>query len=142
MHSPTIIKFNPKGNDDGWLVPIESQKTIPFKIERVYYIYKTKMGVVRGKHAHKNLKQVLICLNGEIDIYCEWTGKKQTFHLNSPTEGLLIDGLVWHEMKNFSENAVLLVLADKHYADDDYIRDYETYFKLSSQRMYENCHSR
>ena len=106
MHSPTIIKFNPKGNDDGWLVPIESQKTIPFKIERVYYIYKTKMGVVRGKHAHKNLKQV------------------------------------WREMKNFSENVVLLVLADKHYDEDDYIRDYETYFKLSSQRMYENCHSR
>lgn len=128
------IQFTAFGDERGQLIALESASdNIPFKINRVYYIYDTTPGTIRGKHAHMNLRQVLICLSGACTIECELpSGSKSAYRLDWPNKGLLIEGLVWREMKEFSKDAVLLVLASEHYDECDYIRDYNS-FKAASK---------
>lgn len=123
------IQFNPHGDDRGQLIALEGMSTlIPFDIKRIYYIFDTTPGTIRGKHAHKKLKQVLICVSGACTIVCELPNGTIIEHrLDWPNYGLLIEGLVWREMKEFSKDAVLLVLASEHYDEADYIRNYEQF---------------
>ena len=126
----TEIQFVPKGDARGQLIALEAlSEQVPFEVKRVYYIFDTTPGTVRGNHAHKNLKQVLICVSGACTINCEMPdGTKSETRLDWPNRGLLIEGLVWRQMKDFSKDAVLIVLASEHYDEADYIRDY-TQFK-------------
>ena len=123
------IAFTPKGDARGQLIALESlSEKIPFDVKRVYYIFDTTPGTVRGNHAHRNLRQVLICVSGACTIECEMPdGGKTSYRLDWPDRGLLIEGLVWRQMKEFSKDAVLLVLASEHYDESDYIRDYEAF---------------
>ena len=125
------LTFSPHGDARGQLIAIESlSDLIPFEVKRVYYIYDTTPGTIRGKHAHKVLKQVLICVSGACTIECEMPDGSKTEHrLDWPDRGLLIDGLVWRNMKDFSKDAVLVVLASEHYDETDYIRDYDQFKK-------------
>ena len=119
------IEFQAKGDARGQLIPLEGMsEQVPFEVKRVYYIFDTTPGTVRGKHAHRNLSQVLVCVSGACTIECEFQdGTRSTHRLDWPTKGLVIEGLVWREMKDFSKDAVLLVLASAHYDPTDYIRD-------------------
>ncbi|MCO7051663.1 FdtA/QdtA family cupin domain-containing protein, partial [Proteus terrae] len=85
--------------------------------------------VSRGFHAHKKLKQLAICLKGSCDFIMDDGKKREKITLTSPDVGLIIDAMQWHEMHNFSEDCIILVLADDVYDESDYIRDYETFQK-------------
>lgn len=128
MHK--VIKFNVKGDDRGDLVSLEElTHQVPFEIKRVYYIYNTDHDVVRGKHAHKELYQVLIAVSGYVTIKLDDGVNKHYIMLNSPSEGLQIGPGLWREMMHFSDDAVLLVLASEKYDEDDYIRDYPKFLE-------------
>lgn len=124
MNSLEWVSFPPLGDDRGSLVAIEAGKTVPFEIKRVYYIFGTQEGVARGFHAHRNLKQVAVCVIGHCEMTLDNGSVRSMARLDSPTKGLVIGDLVWREMHNFSEDCVLLVLASEHYDEGDYIRDY------------------
>lgn len=125
------MKFYTHGDARGQLVALESSSSeVPFEVKRVYYIYDTTPGTIRGNHAHKSLKQVLICISGACTITCEMPdGSISEHRLDWPDRGVLIEGLVWRQMKEFSKDAVLMVLASEHYDEWDYIRDYENFKK-------------
>lgn len=122
--------FPPLGDDRGSLVALESAKTVPFVIQRVYYLFGTKLGVARGFHAHQKLQQVAVCVTGRCRMVLEDGRRREEVWLNSPTEGLLIGNMVWREMHDFSPDCVLLVLASEHYDEADYIRNYEQFLKM------------
>ena len=124
-------RFKILGDETGSLVAIESNKNINFDIKRVYYIFDTNLDVVRGKHAHQNLKQVLICVSGSCKILLDNGFEKNVVELLSPNEGVYISGLIWREMFDFSPNCVLMVVADNFYDEDDYVRDYNDFLKLA-----------
>lgn len=119
------LEFDVKGDERGKLIPLEAlSEQVPFEIKRTYFIFDTTPGTVRGKHAHRALKQVLICVSGSCTIACEQPdGTRSEHRLDWPTKGLLVEGCVWREMKDFSKDAVLVVLASEHYDPTDYIRD-------------------
>jgi len=127
--SSKIIDFQTLGDDRGSLIALEENYNAPFEIKRVYYIYDTKKGVARGFHAHKHLKQLAIAVKGSCTFVLDHGVKKEEIVLNSPNKGLLIEGLIWREMKDFSSDCVLVVLASEHYDEDDYIRDYDEFLK-------------
>ena len=124
-----LINFQTNGDERGSLIALENNYNIPFEIKRVYYIFETKQGVRRGFHAHKNLKQVAICVAGSCKFLIDDGNVKEHIELNTPNQGLLIEGLVWREMYDFSDNCVLMVLADAYYDESDYIRDYDVFLK-------------
>ena len=127
------LEFSAHGDARGKLIPLEAvSEQVPFEVKRAYYIFDTTPGTVRGRHAHKTLRQVLICVSGACTIDCELPdGTKSSHRLDWPTKGLLVEGLVWRTMRDFSKDAVLFVLASEHYSEDDYIRDYEA-FKMAA----------
>ena len=121
------LDFTTKGDKRGNLIALEENKNIPFDIKRVYYIFNTQEGVRRGFHAHKNLQQVLICVNGSCEILLDDGNEKSIIKLKNRNEGLFIKKMVWLEMFNFSADCVLMVLASDYYYEDDYIRDYKEF---------------
>ena len=123
-------RFPPHDDDRGQLVALEALEDIPFEIKRVYYIYDTLPDVVRGKHAHRCLEQILICVHGSCKVALEDGQTRQEICLDDPTLGLYISNDTWREMYDFSEGAVLLVLASEHYDEADYIRDYTKFLEM------------
>lgn len=111
----------------GHLTPIESNGDIPFEIKRIYYLTRVPENTIRGFHSHRDLQQILICLNGTVQISVSTPYEKEFITLDDPAKGLYIGSMVWREMYNFSPGSVLLVLASEHYDEDDYIRDYRQY---------------
>lgn len=124
-----FVNFPPLGDDRGSLVALEGNKTVPFDIKRVYYIFGTQAGVSRGFHAHRNLKQVAVCVTGKCRMTLDNGMERVETWLDSPTKGLLINDLVWREMHDFSDDCVLLVLASGHYDEADYIRNYDEFIE-------------
>lgn len=118
------IEFPPLGDARGSLVALEGQKTVPFPIRRVYYLFGTKAGVSRGFHAHRHLSQVAVCVTGSCRIVLDDGSRREEALLDAPTRGLMIRRMVWREMHDFTSDCVLLVLASEHYDEADYIRDY------------------
>ena len=129
MASVKEITLESHGDERGKLIPLEASGVeVPFEVKRVYYIFDTTPGTVRGKHAHRQLKQLLVCVSGACTIVCEMPdGTRSEHRLDWPTKGLIIEGVVWREMKDFSKDAVLMVLASEHYDPADYIRDYAAF---------------
>ena len=125
-----MLEFTPHGDDRGQLIALEEYKDFPFSVKRVYYIYDTLPGVVRGHHAHKSLEQILVCVSGSCGIRLDDGHEKKEIILDSPDKGLYIANNVWREMFDFSPDAVLLVLASELYDERDYIRDYDEFIRF------------
>lgn len=131
------VKFAVKGDSRGELIVQEGlSECVPFEIKRVFFIFGTAPGTIRGRHAHYCNRQILVCVSGACTIQCETpNGVKSRYLLDKRDKGLLIEGMVWHEMCEFSKDAVLLVLASEHYDESDYIRKYDDFKKLSKMAI-------
>ena len=134
-----IIKyaFQQHGDHRGQLVALEEGKEIPFQVKRVYYMYDTVEGVRRGYHAHKCLEQILICVHGSCKILLDNGKETAVVNLDTPYEGLYISNDMWREMYDFSEDAVLMVLASELYDEADYIRNYDEFLKFVEEKNHE-----
>lgn len=122
-----IIPMKVMGDGRGKLVAIESNKTIPFNIKRVYYIFDTLPDQDRGRHAHRNLEQLIIAMDGSCEFLLDDGKAQDIVKLNRPDVGLYIGRNMWREMKNFSYGCKLMVLASEHYDENEYIRDYNEF---------------
>ena len=135
MFNCSLLKFLSISSKYGDLTPIEECADIPFDIKRVYYITKVPKDISRGFHAHRKLHQVLICLNGSVKIKVKTTKEEHEFILDNSSVGLYIGPYIWREMYDFSEGAVLLVLASDYYNEDDYIRNIDFYMQEACNRF-------
>jgi hypothetical protein len=119
-------------------VALENSKDIPFNINRVFYIFGTKIDVVRGQHANKFSKFVLVALSGfcKVKTYDGYTTNEYT--LDRPTKGLFINNMVWKDMFAFSSDCILLVLTDNFFDADEYIRDRRLYDRLLKTTIHNN----
>ncbi|MEI9533254.1 sugar 3,4-ketoisomerase [Moellerella wisconsensis] len=123
------IEFKKLGDERGSLISLEQNKNIPFEVKRIYYIFGTKEGVSRGFHAHKELRQLAICIRGSCRFIMDDGSHKEELILNCPNRGLLIEPMQWHEMHNFSEDCIIVVLASDYYDEGDYLRDYNNFLE-------------
>jgi hypothetical protein len=116
---------------DGNLVIGESLKTIPFEIKRLYYINNLfNKKAIRGKHAHRELEQVIFCVNGKFRLGLDDGKKKQNVTLDDPSWGVRLGPMLWHTMDKFSSDCVILVVASDYYKKSDYIRDYDEFMDI------------
>lgn len=124
-----LINMEVFGDKRGKLISLESNKNIPFKINRVYYIYDTLPEEDRGKHAHKDLEQIIIAIDGSCQFVLDDGNKREEVWLNRPDKGLYIGKNMWREMRHFSYGCKLMVLASDYYKPEEYIRDYDEFLK-------------
>ena len=124
-----ILEFGDLGDERGKLVVVEGAQDIPFDIQRVFYIYGSDSEVVRGQHANRNSEFVLINVSGSSKVRVDNGFEEEIIELNRPRMGLYLPTMVWKDMYDFSEDSVLLVLANTHYDGHEYIRDYDEFIK-------------
>ena len=122
-----ILPLQTHGDDRGSLIALEEGVNIPFAIKRVYYLFNTSKDVRRGFHAHKDLNQVVIAVRGSCRFLLDDGKERISLLLDDPTQGLLIESCIWREMYDFSEDCVLMVLANHLYDESDYIRNYDVF---------------
>lgn len=126
-----IIEFDELGDERGNLVVAEGESDlVPFLINRIFYIYGSDSQVVRGQHANKKTKFILINVSGTSKVKLDNGKETRIIELNKPKMGLFIDTMLWKDMYDFSLDSVLLVLASEHYDSEEYIRDYDNYIEL------------
>jgi len=124
-----ILDFNIIGDQRGLLISFEENNNIPFDIKRVFYIFDTKGDVIRGAHSNKNSNFLLIAINGSCKVKIDNGSEQVEFLLNRPDKGLFIKNNVWKEMYEFSYNAILMVLSNQYYNENEYIRNYDEFLK-------------
>jgi hypothetical protein len=130
LKRPEIINL-PKIEDvRGNLSIIEEENHIPFKIERIYWIYDVPGGQMRGGHAFKEQEELIVSLSGSFDVVVDDGLVKQTFSLNRSYYGLYLPSGLWRQMQNFSTNSLAIVLSSTHYNADDYIIQYSSFLEL------------
>ena len=130
MNLVEFLDIKTMGDERGHLIALESNKSVPFDIKRVYYLTDTQEGVPRGFHAHKELQQVAVCVSGRCLMKMDNGHIKADVWLDTPDKVIVIDKMIWHEMHEFSPDCVLLVLASDLYDEGDYIRDYSVFREL------------
>ena len=129
-----MLEFAQRGDDRGHLVVVEGVQDIPFDIKRIFYIYGSEMGVVRGQHANRLTEFVLINVSGTSKVRVQdGKGDEEVFVLDRPHIGIYLPTMVWKDMYDFSPDSVLLVLASEHYDASEYIRDYTVYEREVNQ---------
>ncbi len=133
MEQPKITQLSKISDPRGNLSVIEEFKDIPFKIERVYWIYDVPGGETRGSHAFKETEEIIVALSGSFEVVLDNGKNKTIFSLNRSYYGLYVPGGYWRELRNFSTNSVCLVLASTRYNVEDYIRDYREFQEFANQ---------
>jgi len=128
-----LVELKPCGDSRGKLLPLECGRgAVPFDVKRVYYMYDVPDGESRGKHAHIDLRQILICMSGAVTVTCDYgDGRTEIYRLDRPDLGLIIEGMVWRVMTDWAPGTVLMVLADEHFevAGPKEIREYDDFLK-------------
>lgn len=128
--TPSLAQWIPlqqRSDARGSLAIAEGNRHIPFTIARVYYLYGAAHGTERGFHAHKELDQVAVCVAGSCTMVFDDGSRREQVTLNNPAHAVRIPPLLWHEMRDFTADCVLLVFAAAPYDEADYIRDYDAF---------------
>jgi hypothetical protein len=121
----TWIDFGVNRDPRGNLIAIEGEQTIPFSIERIFYM--NKVIEDRGGHAHIDTDQVIIAINGSFKVILSDGNENQVFEFNDPEKGLFVPKMIFTELFEFSPDAVCLVLANTHYDIKKSIRTWQEY---------------
>jgi hypothetical protein len=137
MTSPALaelIELPVVADPRGKLCFVESERHVPFPIERVYYLFDVPAGAVRAGHAHLALRQLLLPLGGAFDVRLHDGRREEVVTLNRPNIGLHIGPMTWREIENFTSGAVCMVLASTPYDEADYIRDFDAFLARAAER--------
>lgn len=124
-----IMDFKELGDERGNLIVIEGGRDIPFEIKRAFYMYGAQGETIRGQHANRNSSFVLINVGGTSKVRIDNGTEERIIELDRPKMGLYIRPMIWKDMYDFSKDSVLLVLSDKHYDEEEYIREYERFLR-------------
>ncbi len=123
----------PKIKDHRGNLAVVENGILPFKMNRVYYLFDIPAGAYRGGHAHKLQQEFLIAISGSFEVVLDDGIQKKTILLNRPDRGLLIDTGIWRELQSFSQGSVCLVLNSGKFDESDYIRDYQTFLASKNE---------
>ena len=120
---------------DGVLCIMNGLKEIPFDIKRVYYINNLDpKSSLRGKHAHRKLRQVIFCINGCFTLSLDDGGTQQDILMREDNVGVILEPMLWHTMHDFSSGCVLLIAASDYFDEADYIRNYDEFINLAREK--------
>ena len=123
-----LLQFKEYGDERGNLVVAEGDgMDIPFDIKRVFYMYGSDPDIIRGQHANRQTEFVLINVSGSSKVLVDDGQTKEVVTLDKPRMGLYLGKMIWKEMYDFSADSVLLVLASRHYEEQEYIRNYDVF---------------
>ena len=132
MHynSARYVEFPQIMESRGKLTYVEGERTVPFSVKRIYYIYDIPdSNAKRGGHAHRGVQEVMIPIAGQFEVTCDNGVEKTHFHMVKRNVGLYVPEMVWADLFNFSKNAICLVLSSEYYDEVNYVRKYSDFIQ-------------
>lgn len=117
-------------DERGNLSFIEEDTHLPFKINRVYWIYDVPGGEMRGGHAFRKTEEIIVALSGSFDVVLHDGLEEYKYPLNRSYYGLFVPNLIWRKLENFSTNSLALILSSTLYDKGDYIRDFQEFLSM------------
>jgi dTDP-3-amino-3,4,6-trideoxy-alpha-D-glucose transaminase len=121
---PRLVKLPIFRNELGSLGVAEFAEHLGFTPRRFYFLHGVPAEVERGVHAHRRLRQCMLCLNGAVTVELEKAGQQFVFRLERPDQALLVPPGCWRVVRDFAGEAVVGVLASEAYDPADYIHTY------------------
>jgi UDP-2-acetamido-3-amino-2,3-dideoxy-glucuronate N-acetyltransferase len=112
----------------------QHSEDLPFIPKRYFLVFDVPSKEVRGEHAHRTLKQFLICVKGSLSVVVDDGERRAEVVLDRPNLGLFLPPMVWGIQYKYTRDAVLLVLASDGYDAKDYIREYEEFMRLAGKK--------
>lgn len=134
LTKPQIIKLPKIADPRGNLSVIQSLDNLPFNIARCYWIYDVPSGMDRDGHAFYSSSELIVALSGSFTVEADDGQEVTSFHLNRPDMGLYLPPMVWRNLKEFSTNAVAMLLSSELYDPADYINDYNQFRQINETR--------
>jgi hypothetical protein len=113
------------------LTAIESGLDVPFEIRRIFFIRDVRGE--RGGHAHRATHQLLVPIAGTFSVEVSDGSESASYSMHDPHRGLYLPPMTWVRLSEFTTRAICLVLADTHYADASYIRDWDEFVAMSQR---------
>jgi oxalate decarboxylase/phosphoglucose isomerase-like protein (cupin superfamily) len=133
IKKPKIIELPKILDKRGNLSFFESNNQIPFEIKRTYWIYDVPGGEIRGSHAFKDSEEIIIALSGSFDVVLHDGDQEVKYSLNRSYHGLYVPNMLWRRLDNFSTNSLALIVSSIAYEEDDYIRKFDDFKKLTNE---------
>ena len=130
-NKPHIIDLPKVTDPRGNLSFIQNSDQIPFDIQRTYWIYDVPGGMFRNGHAFRTQHEFIVALSGSFDVVLHDGVEEKRIHLSRSYYGIYVPPMTWRSIDNFSTNSVAMVLSSTLYDENDYIRDFEEFKKLS-----------
>ena len=129
-HAHIIKLTKTEHSSRGSLYYGEYGKHLPFNVKRIFFISDVKSRkAVRANHAHKNVNEVIFCINGSVDVHLDDGVDKQKIVLDNPRHGIYLEPQVWRKLTNFSKDSIVIGLAKDLFDSQDYITDYQNFLK-------------
>jgi hypothetical protein len=128
-----IIELPKILDNRGNLSYFQSEDQVPFDIQRVYWIYDVPGGEQRGGHAYKNLQEFIVALSGSFDVVLHDGKNEKRISLNRSYYGLYVPKMIWRQIENFSTNALAFIATDTLFSENDYVRDFETFRRMTNE---------
>lgn len=103
---------------------------IDFVPKEFFIIKNVPSGTFRGKHAHLKCIQLILLLQGEINLFIENRDENRSVNMNVPGSFVLIPKLTWSVQEYIASNTEIIVFCSEEFSEVDYVRNYEDFRKL------------
>ena len=113
-------------NESGTLSVLN--KNLGFSAKRFFYVYGVGKYEWRGDHAHRNNKQVLVCIKGKILVLLD-DGKETRGITLKEGQYVFVDSMVWDKQQYLTGNDILLSICSTEHDEKDYIKNYEQFLE-------------
>jgi dTDP-4-dehydrorhamnose 3,5-epimerase-like enzyme len=133
MEGLQIVSLKKLSSIKGSLIAAESGKDFSFLSKRIFFITSNK-GDKRGRHAHKEHSQFMICAQGSCSLTFTNGFEKENILLKNNDIGVEVKPGIWGEQEYLEDNTVLIVLSDFHFDENDYLRDYDDFKSFISNK--------
>ncbi len=126
---PYLLPFLCLPDAHGTLISTQDEKGLPFAAKRIFWVFASNQGDERGGHAHRTTQEILVVVQGSVKVETETAQGKQSFELQTPSQGLYIPPFCWIAVHP-SPGAILCCMTSTVFEKADYIRDYAEFKKL------------
>lgn len=114
-------------DERGALCFVESERHVPFQIQRIFWLFDLAPGVARGGHAHRAHHQFLVAIGGGFRVVARAGGETAAYFLTPGAGGLYVPPGIWLDLDQFDSGAVCCVFTSHNYDEADYIRDWDEF---------------
>jgi UDP-2-acetamido-3-amino-2,3-dideoxy-glucuronate N-acetyltransferase len=96
---------------------------LPFQVARYFVVRDIPAGAARGRHLQREGHELISCVAGACTVELRWPDGEATYRLDGPEQALHVPPGVWSECRDFSADAVLLVLCSNAYDPGDQVSE-------------------